>query len=140
MNKRAHKNSNKCIKKLLRHIFQTQIQLYWISLETHLSKNSYNTETSQLIYKVCAYGFLQKGFRNRLEYTFFHRNQSSLLLFQFFYTVGPHNSLILFLLTECIKRMYSKHSKNTKSHIYPRFSSLKEKMKMKEFELAIVKL
>ena len=149
MNKRAHKNSNKCIKKLLRHILTICIKHYFVSycppnthfpkpnstLLQYLRKNSYNTETTQLIYKArpligfyVIQVFTEGYFGTDQNTLFFYRNQSLLLLYLLFKTVGPHIPLILFLLTKCIKSVYSKHSKNTKSCSYTTYSSLGEKM------------
>ena len=136
MKKRAHKNSNKCFKKLLRHILAICIKHYFVSycppnthfpkpnptllqyLRKHLSVKTLiilkptDLQSASIDWVLYDMGFHRRVFRNRLEYKFFHRNQSLLLLYLLFSTVGAHIPLILFLLTECIKRVYSKHSKN----------------------------
>ena len=81
MIKRAHKNSNKCIRKRLRHILAICIKRYLVSYcpnliivssETPFIKKSYHTETIQLIYKARPLigfdtSFYRRVFQNKLE-------------------------------------------------------------------------
>ena len=105
------------------------------SWETPFSKKSYNTETSQLIYKArpliefYMIRVFTEGYFGTDWNTLFSIEIRVHCYYPYCFKLQVHNSpLILFFLTECIKRAYSKHSKNTKSRSYPRFSSLREKI------------
>ena len=120
MNKRAHKNSNKCVKKLLQHnlTIALTITLYLTALQTHI----FSSQT-QLYCSLFENSPYANPYQIDLSYRTIIMDCVDLLQ-----TVGPHSPLILFSLIECTKRVYSKHFKNTKSRSYPTCSNLGEKM------------
>ena len=127
MNKRAYKNSNKCIKKLLWHILTICIKHYFVSycppnihfpkpnptLRSHWKQLSVKT---LIILKPAKWSITRVHWLGSIWYGF---SQKGIL---------EQIRIHLFLLTECIKRVYSKHSKNAKSRSYPTYSGPREKI------------
>ena len=154
MNKRAHKNSNKCIKNFYgifellassiifyillpsKYTFsQAKPNFIIVSSETPFSKNSYIPKPANWSIKRIHwlgsiwYGFYRRVFRNRLEYTFFPQKSKLIIIIPIALNSRSKQSIdIVFVNSVLKKSVYSKHSKNTKSRSYPRFSSLREKM------------
>ena len=72
--------------------------------------------------------FHRRVFRNRLEHTLFPQKTELFVIIPIVLNIRSHSPLTMLLVTECIKRVYSKHSKNAKSRSYLTYSSLGKKM------------